>query len=64
VKIRETKKFYPELEWIEINGENDHIHALVSIPLKMNVSDIVRIVKCNTSNALKSKFDYLKTVYW
>ena len=64
LKIKEIRKFYPELEWIETKWEEDHIHMLVSVPPKMSVSEVVRILKCNTSNALKDKFDFLKDVYW
>ena len=64
VKIQEIRKYYPELEWIEINWEKDHVHILVSIPPKMRVSDVIRTLKCNTAKSLKSKFDYLNKVYW
>ena len=64
VKIQEIRKYYPEVEWIEINWEKDHVHILVSIPPKMKVSDVIRILKCNTSKALKKKFSFLKNVYW
>lgn len=63
VKIEEIRKYYPELEWKKINGESDHIHILASIPPKMKISDVVRILKCNTSKSLMSKFDFLKKVY-
>ena len=64
VKIQEIRKYYPEIEWIEINWEKDHVHVLASIPPKMKVSDVIRILKCNTSKALKKKFLFLKNVYW
>ncbi len=64
VKIQEIRKFYPEVELIEANWEKDHIHILISIPPKMKVSDVVRDMKCNTSKILKSKFEFLKKVYW
>ncbi len=64
VKIQEIRKYYPEIEWIEINWEKDHVHVLASIPPKMKVSDVIRILKCNTSKALKKKFSFLKNVYW
>lgn len=63
-KVEEIRKYYPELEIKEMNGEEDHIHLLVSIPPKMRVSEVVRIVKSNTSRGLKKKFEFLKKVYW
>ena len=63
VKIEEIRKYYPELEWKKVNWEKDHIHVLASIPPKMSVSEVVRILKCNTSKALKNKFEFLKNVY-
>ena len=49
---------------MEVNHDEDHIHILVSIPPKLSVGEVVRIIKANTSRALKIKFDYLKQVYW
>ena len=37
---------------------------LVSIPPKMSVGSVVRIVKSNTSRGLKQKFPFLKEMYW
>ena len=49
---------------VEANTEADHLHVLVSIPPKMSVSDFVRILKSNTANGLKKRFEFLKKVYW
>ena len=49
---------------MEINHDQDHIHLLVSIPPKLSVGSVVRIIKANTARALKKKFDYLNKVYW
>jgi len=37
---------------------------LVSIPPKMSVGSVVRIVKSNTARAIKQKFPFLKELYW
>ena len=63
IKLQEVSKYYPAVELKEYNGEEDHIHILVSIPPKMNVSDVVRVIKVNTSKWLKKKFTFFKSVY-
>ena len=62
--LKNIKKYYPEIDILEVNHDEDHIHILVSIPPKLSVGEVVRIIKANTSRALKLKFDYLKQVYW
>jgi putative transposase len=64
IKIREISKFYPEIMFKTVNHDIDHIHMLVSIPPKMSVGSVVRIVKANTSRRMKEKFPFLKDVYW
>lgn len=62
--LRRIKEYYPEVDITEVNGEEDHVHFLVSIPPKLSVSKVVNVIKSNTARALKSKFAYLKQVYW
>ena len=57
----ETK--YPDLEILEINTDQDHIHILIIIPPKYSVSDIVRILKSNSSRAMRNKFTFLRQMY-
>ena len=64
VKLEEIRRIYPEVVIVEANTEADHLHVLVSIPPKMSVSDFVRILKSNTANGLKKRFEFLKKVYW
>ena len=64
IKMREIRKHYPELEIKEVNHDEDHIHILISIPPKVSVGSIVRIIKTNTSRGIKQKFPFLKEVYW
>lgn len=63
-RIKEVKEHYPEIEILEIEHDQDHIHMLISIPPKMSVGSVVRILKANTSRRLKEKFSFLKDVYW
>ena len=63
-RLREVTDHYPELEILEYNHDVDHIHLLISIPPKMSVGSVVRILKSNTSRKLKVTFPFLKEVYW
>ena len=63
-RLKQVKDHYPELDILEINHDVDHIHLLTVIPPKMSVSQVVRILKSNTSKDLKKKFSFLKEVYW
>ena len=64
IKLKDVQDHYPELEIQEINFDKDHIHLLISIPPKMSISSVVRILKSNTARELKKKFEFLKKVYW
>ena len=63
-KLKEVYKYYPELKFEKVNHDHDHVHFLMSIPPKMSVGSVIRIVKANTSRGLKQKFPFLKEVYW
>ena len=63
-KLIEITKYYPEIEFKELNHDRDHLHLLISIPPKMSVGSVVRIIKANTARGLKQKFPFLKEVYW
>ena len=63
-KLSEVRKHYPELDILEVNHDVDHVHLLLSIPLKMRVSDVVRTIKANTARGMKSKFSFLRDLYW
>ena len=54
----------PEVEMLEVNHDEDHIHLLLSIPPKMSVSDVVRRIKSTTGRLLKRKFEYMRKAYW
>ena len=62
--LKKIRDYYPQIEVLEINHDQDHIHLLVSIPPKLSVGEVVRIIKANTARMLKKKFDFLKNVYW
>ena len=43
-------------ELIEFNGERDHIHALVSFPPHVAISEFVNALKTNTARILRRDF--------
>lgn len=63
-KLKEIYQYYPELVFEKVNHDKDHVHFMVSIPPKMSVGSVVRIIKANTSRGLKERFPFLKEVYW
>ena len=64
-RLGEIRQHYPEIDIMEYNHDKDHIHMLISIPPKMSVGSVVRIIKSNSARWLKEKFrEYLSKVYW
>ena len=63
-RLNQVKNHHPELDIAEINHDVAHVHILISIPPKMSVGQVVRILKSNSSRDLKRKFPFLKKVYW
>ena len=59
--IRESQ---PEIEFLTMNHDDDHLHLHLSIPPKMKVSDVVRTIKSISGRLLKKKFDYMRKAYW
>ena len=47
-----------------MNTDVDHIHILASIPPKLSVSEVVKIVKAKTGLYMRKKFSFLDKVYW
>ena len=64
IKLMETRKHHPEIEYREIGIQRDHVHLVVSIPPKYSIAQVVGIIKQNTGKALREKFDFLKERYW
>ncbi len=62
--FQEIRKFRPDVEFIEIGIDQDHVHLNVIIPPKYAVSDVVREMKANSSRRLRAKFGFLEKVYW
>ena len=62
--LKSIERRCPEIEIIEANTDADHIHLLVSIPPKMTVSEVVRIIKSNTGAIMRRQYEFLKYVYY
>ena len=54
----------PEIEIIEVNTDVDHVHLLLSIPPKLSVSEVVKMLKAKTGIRIRRKFPFLDKVYW
>ena len=63
-KLQETRKYYPDWEYIAIGIAEDHLHLHMVIPPKYAVSMVVGTLKKNTSRELSKKFRFLKDFYW
>jgi putative transposase len=63
-RLLEIKKYYPYIEFKEVNHDKDHVHMLVSIPPTIGVGKMIGIIKANLARDLKQKFPFLKDVYW
>lgn len=63
-KLQEARKYYPDWEYIAIGIAEDHLHLHMVIPPKYAVSQVVEILKKNTSRELSRKFRFLGSVYW
>jgi putative transposase len=61
--MHNVSRKYPDIEILELNTDEDHIHLLASIPPRMAVSDAVRLLKTNSSRALRERFSFLKKMY-
>ena|SRR3989344_1303326 len=63
-KFYEVAEHYPRLRIKEINHDINHVHLLISIPPQMSVGSVVRLLKTNTAHNIKTKFPFLKHLYY
>ena len=64
LRFQEIRKYKPDLEFVEIGMDKDHVHLHMVIPPKYSVSEIINQIKSNTSRDMKEKFEFLEKVYW
>lgn len=62
--VKEIQEHKPEIQIIEVNTDEDHMHVLVSIPPKYAVSYVVNVLKSNTGRRMREKFKFLDKPYW
>ena len=43
---------------------NDHVHMFVSVPPKLAISDLMRLMKGRSSHKVQREFPHLKKRYW
>ncbi len=61
--LKNVTRAYPDIQILEMNTDEDHIHLLAIIPPRMAVSDAVRLLKANSSRAMKMRFPFLSNMY-
>ncbi len=62
--MRAASKIFPDVEILEQNTDQDHIHLLLSIPPKRSVAEVVRHLKGKSAHAMRRKFAFLERVYY
>ncbi|HBE89818.1 MAG TPA: IS200/IS605 family transposase [Candidatus Andersenbacteria bacterium] len=62
--IRGVQRHCPEIQIIDINTDQDHVHILLSIAPKLAIADAVRSIKANTARQMKRKFPFLEQGYF
>lgn len=54
-----------EAELLEMNGEADHIHLLISAPPQICLAKMINSLKSTTSRLVRKKYaDHLARFYW
>lgn len=54
-----------KIELLEMNGEADHIHLLISAPPQICLSNVINSLKTITSRLVRKQFaEELKPYYW
>ena len=62
--LLQIRSHYPDIVIEDSNHDMDHIHLLVSIPPRRSVSEVVRIIKCNTGKKIRDRYEYVQNMYW
>lgn len=63
ILMRAIVRRHPEIEVIEVNTDEDHVHVLIGLAPKMAVSEAVAILKSVTARQMRKKFTYLDRTY-
>jgi putative transposase len=62
--VRGLERQHPELQILEVNTDEDHVHILLSLAPKVSIATAVKTIKANTARQLKAKFPFLVTGYF
>jgi putative transposase len=54
----------PGVEIVEMSIQVDNIHAIVIIPPKYSVSEVIGRIKGQSASMLRKKFAWLEKAYW
>jgi len=54
----------PGVEIVLQNIQPDHLHAVMVIPPRYAVSDVIGRLKCQSASLLRKQFGWLDRVYW
>ena len=54
----------PGVEIVEMSMQVDHIHAIMIVPPKYSVSEVIGRIKGRSASMLRKKFVWLEKVYW
>jgi putative transposase len=54
----------PGVEIVEMSIQMDQIHAIMIIPPKYSVSEVIGAIKGRNTSILRKKFAWLEKVYW
>ena len=58
------EQFHPDVVIEKFSVQVDHVHLILVIPPKYAVSAIIGKLKANTSRAVRTRFPWLKKIYW
>ena len=57
--VKGIERHHPEIQVIEVNTDEDHVHILCAIAPKVSVAQVVGVIKANTARQMKKKFPFL-----
>ena len=52
-----------DIEVIKVNVQEDHVHMVIVIPLRIAVANAIQFIKTRSAKALKAKFPFLQKTY-
>jgi len=55
---------FGNIELLEINVQEDHVHMVLVIPPKYSIASVIRKIKSESAKQVRSKFEWLDKVYW